>query len=122
MFDSLKPASADADESDEEEEESPDVDLSDPLQRQFVYLVVVFNLAVLAAALGLLFLYFRGRLLLGGGLAVVGFAGLAYGLITYRRVQRAIDAGEHDAPPNDADDEAGDGATDRADDADDPTA
>ncbi|GAD51354.1 hypothetical protein MBEHAL_0114 [Halarchaeum acidiphilum MH1-52-1] len=104
MFDSLKPASP-ASEDEADEDESADVDLSDPLQRQFVYLVVVFNLAVLAAALGLLFLYFRGRLVLGGGLAIVGFAGLAYGLYTYRGVQRAIDAGVHD-DADDADDDA----------------
>ncbi|GGM71853.1 hypothetical protein J2752_002296 [Halarchaeum rubridurum] len=108
MFDSLKPESADDGdvEDAEADEESPDVDLSDPLQRQFVYLVVVFNLAILAAALGLMFLYFRGRLLLGGGLAAVGFAGLAYGFVTYRRVQRAIDAGEHDEPADDANGDA----------------
>nr|WP_245333026.1 hypothetical protein [Halarchaeum solikamskense] len=119
----MKPESADADGSDDGDEESPDVDLSDPLQRQFVYLVVVFNLAVLAAALGLLFVYFRGRLLLGGGLAVVGFAGLAYGFVTYRRVQRAIDAGEHDTPADGADGEAASDGADPADaTADDPAA
>ncbi|GAA0309043.1 DUF7322 domain-containing protein [Halarchaeum salinum] len=113
MFDSLKPASPTADDDTADEEES-DVDLSDPLQRQFVYLVVVFNLAVLAAALGLMFLYFRGRLVLGGGLAIVGIAGLAYGFATYRRVQRAIDAGEHDTPTDEGDANAAENVDDDA--------
>ncbi|QLC34123.1 hypothetical protein EFA46_007885 [Halarchaeum sp. CBA1220] len=105
MKNPLTPASEAAD--DEQDEEESNVDLSDPLQRQFVYLVVVFNVAVLAAAVGLMLLYFRGQLLLGGGVALFGFAGLAYGLYTYRGVKREIDAGVHDAPEEtDADESA----------------
>ena len=91
MYNPLKPATAVPDDDDAEDDDGGgSVDLSSPVQRKFWFLVVVFNLAVLAAALGLLFLYFRGMFVLGGGLAVVGFAGLAYGFATYRRVQREL--------------------------------
>ncbi|MFB6078302.1 MAG: hypothetical protein ABEJ80_04925 [Halarchaeum sp.] len=77
-----------------DEDDAPDVDSA--LQRRFWYLVAVFNLAVLGAALGPLLLYFEGLLYIGGGLTVLGVAGLAYGYATYRRVQRELAAEEEE--------------------------
>ncbi|WP_435097096.1 DUF7322 domain-containing protein [Halarchaeum sp. P4] len=104
MYNPLKPGSAVPDDDDEDDDS---VEIDSDVQRKFWYLVVVFNLAVLAASLGLLFLYFRGQLLLGGGLAAVGFAGLAYGFYTYWRVQRefAEEDARADAEANDESDE-----------------
>lgn len=49
----------------------------------FWKLVVLFNVGILAASLGALFLLFEGRLLLGGGMLSVGLLALARGLYSY---------------------------------------
>lgn len=90
MYNPLKPQTAVP--GYDEDDDSPNVDPA--LQRRFWYLVAVFNLAVLGAALGPLLLYFEGLLYVGGGLTVLGVAGLAYGYATYRRVQRELAAEE----------------------------
>lgn len=56
------------------------------LLKAFWTLVVLFNVALLAASLGLMVLWFQGRLYLGGGLLAVGTAALARGLYGYRRL------------------------------------
>lgn len=56
------------------------------LLKAFWALVVLFNVALLAISLGLMVLWFQGRLYLGGGLLAVGAAALARGLYGYRRL------------------------------------
>lgn len=65
----------------------PETDVPPDLARAFLRLVVVFNAAVLALALGLMLIGFRGAWLRGGGLVVVGGGGLAYGYWRYRYEQ-----------------------------------
>lgn len=105
MYNPLKPGSAVPDDDTDEDDGSGGADFSDPLQRRFVYLVVVFNVALLVAAIGLLLVAFDGDVTLGGPLAVLGLAGLAYGLYDYRRTRRRIDAGELGNADDDADTE-----------------
>lgn len=49
----------------------------------FWMLVVLFNVGILAASIGALFLVFEGRLYLGGGLLAVGLLALARGVHKY---------------------------------------
>lgn len=49
----------------------------------FWKLVVLFNVGIITASLGALFLLFEGRLRLGGGLLAVGLLALARGLYSY---------------------------------------
>lgn len=55
------------------------------LRRQFWSLVATFNVALLAVALGVMFIGFRGRWQYGGLAVVLGLALFAFG---YRRYQR----------------------------------
>ena len=57
------------------------------LARTFWRLVLVLNAGLLAAAIGLMLVGFRGEVSLGGGLTLVGLATLAYGVYGYRRVR-----------------------------------
>ncbi len=52
----------------------------------FWKLVLLFNVGLLAASLGAMFLVFEGRLRLGGGLLVVGLLAIARGIYQYRRI------------------------------------
>jgi hypothetical protein len=49
----------------------------------FWMLVVLFNVGILAASIGALFLVFEGRLYLGGGLLAIGLLALARGIYKY---------------------------------------
>jgi len=60
------------------------------VSRRFWSLVVVFNLGLLATALGLLLVGFRGELLAGGASLGLGVGALVYGVVKYRASRRAI--------------------------------
>lgn len=73
--------------------EAPDPSESevDPdLRWRFWALVVLFNVALLAAALGLLFALFEGDLALGGQLFVAGAVVFAFGLYRYRKTKARL--------------------------------
>lgn len=52
----------------------------------FWKLVLLFNVGLLAASLGAMFLVFEARLYLGGGLLVAGLLALGRGIHRYRRI------------------------------------
>lgn len=58
------------------------------LRRAFWRLVFVFNVALLAAALGAMLIGFEGNVQQGGGLLVVGTGTFLYGLWRYRYERR----------------------------------
>jgi hypothetical protein len=60
-------------------------DVSPELFRTFWLLVVLLNIGLFAASLGVMLLYFRGQVQFGGGLFVVGVAALTYSYGRYRR-------------------------------------
>lgn len=60
---------------------------SKELQSAFWSIVVVVNLALLAGSLGAMFLVFRGRLRLGGGLLAVGLLGIGHAYKLYREFE-----------------------------------
>lgn len=63
-----------------------DADAPAELQRAFWTLVGVFNAGLLALALGVMLVGFRGWYVRGGALAGFGALALAYGYWRYRRV------------------------------------
>lgn len=69
----------------------PDVDVPAELARQFWILVVVFNVALLAASVGVMLLVFEGRVRDGG--LLLSISGLAFlaGYRGYRRVRATDD-------------------------------
>lgn len=69
--------------------------------RLFWRLVVVFDVAILAIALGALLLYFEGQFVQGGGFLGLGFLSFGYGVARYRRYRRQ----EDETDSADADDE-----------------
>ncbi|MFB6069051.1 MAG: hypothetical protein ABEJ90_03895 [Halobacterium sp.] len=77
-----------------ERELAPSVDVPDEsaaspeLRRRFWLLVVVFNLAVLAASVGAMLVAFRGAYDTGGSLLAAGVVLFAYGLFRYRTITR----------------------------------
>lgn len=70
--------------------DSSDADAPDGLKRAFWKLVAVFNVAVFALALGPMLAYFRGDVADGVLVFAVGVAFFAYGLVRYRRTERAF--------------------------------
>lgn len=75
--------------------EPPDyseVEVEGALQVRFWSLVGVFNVALLAVSLGLMFLVFEGALELGGQLVVAGLVLSGYGYYRYRRTKRQLAA------------------------------
>lgn len=80
--------------SDAERELAPTVDVPDEsdadpeLQRQFWVLVLVFNAALAAVSIGLMFVAFRGKWEFGGRIVVAGALLAAYGFYKYRAVTR----------------------------------
>lgn len=87
MYNPLKPQTAVPDDEDEDEGET---DVPVEIQVRFWKLVALLNVAILVFALGLMFLVFRGRLLLGGGAALAGALLLAYCGVDYRRSKERI--------------------------------
>lgn len=69
--------------------EIPDASAASPaLERTFWSLVAVFNVALLATALGLMLVGFEGRLRDGAALVALGLAAFALGLWRYRNRPR----------------------------------
>jgi hypothetical protein len=66
-----------------------DADIDPGTHRLFWGLVVLFNVALLALSLGVMFAAFEGRLELGAQLVLVGIVLSAYGYFRYRRFRRA---------------------------------
>lgn len=54
----------------------------------FWWLVLVFNVALMAASVGLMFVAFKGNWTLGGQLILVGLVLGGYGYVRYRRFRR----------------------------------
>ena len=65
----------------------PASEASEELQSMFWSVVVLLNLAILAASLGVMYVVFRGRLQFGGGLVLVGVLGGAHAYRIYRRYE-----------------------------------
>ncbi|MDX1746129.1 MAG: hypothetical protein R3324_09350 [Halobacteriales archaeon] len=68
------------------------------ISRRFWSLVVVFNLGLLATALGLLLVVFRGEWLVGPASFGLGVGALGYGVYQYRRSRRVIQPAESSEP------------------------
>jgi hypothetical protein len=101
------------DESDPEEDlvpepPEPEGGVPDDLARAFWSLVATINLGVFAASLGLMLIGFRGELVRGGAVFLLGVASLAYAGVKYRRAKRtdfsADEDDEGDPGPPAADD------------------
>lgn len=92
MYNPLKPQTAVPDDEDDEDGEGEGEEATiDPwVKRQFFKLVILLNLGLLGAALGAMFLYFRGDVVIGAVFGVPGVAVLAYALVDYRRVKKRI--------------------------------
>lgn len=72
-------------------------DVDPEVSRTFWRLVVVFDVALLALAVGPMFIYFRGDWTTGGRLLLLGGVAFAYGVYRYRRFRAS--RGEDGAPP-----------------------
>lgn len=81
------PGTDDAAEADDDLEMFPD-DVDPTVSRTFWRLVVVFDAALLALAVGPMFIYFRGNWEVGGQLLLLGGVTFAYGVYQYRRYRR----------------------------------
>lgn len=68
-----------------------EVDAPRELKQEFWAQVLLFNVALFALSLGLMFIGFRGEWKLGGGLVVVGLFAMVRGLGRYRAVKRDPD-------------------------------
>lgn len=81
----------------------------------FWKLVIAFNVALFALALGAMFVVFRGRMTLGGQIFLVGLFALGYGLLGYYRFERdddeprsESDQGDESRSESDDDDDSDD--------------
>ena len=102
--------------------EPPDmteVDVDPGLQNRFWALVAVFNLALLAVSLGVMFVGFRGNWELGAQLTVAGVLLFGFGYYRYRKTKAALADGDGDGDDGDGADKDESGAGDRSADADD---
>lgn len=63
----------------------PESEVDTDLKVAFWSTVLVFNVALLALSLGLMLVYFRGQLRLGGGLFALGVFSAAHGYLKYRK-------------------------------------
>ena len=55
------------------------------LKKLFWKIVILLNIGLLTASLGVMFLYFKGNVPLFVGLSIVGYAALARGIYLYRK-------------------------------------
>lgn len=96
---STEPEEVDPDEIGPEVPEAPEapdmteVDVDPGLQNRFWALVGVFNLALLAVSLGVMFVGFRGNWELGGQLTVGGLLLFGFGYYRYRKTKAALAEG-----------------------------
>ncbi|GAA0659646.1 DUF7322 domain-containing protein [Salarchaeum japonicum] len=88
MYNPLKPQTAVPDTDDDEDGESTEVPTE--IKLRFWKLVAFLNVGILLFALGLMFLAFRGLLVVGGGTALAGAAILAYCAWDYKRSKARI--------------------------------
>lgn len=84
-----------------------DVDVDDETARLFWYLVFVFNVSLLALAVGPMFVVFLDRWVLGGQITAAGAILSAYGYYRYRKHARSGDGGG-DETGDDGENETGD--------------
>lgn len=73
--------------------EAPDlteVEASSEVRYRFWALVMVFNVALLAASVGVMFVAFQGEWELGGQLTLAGLALFAFGYYRYRQTKAAL--------------------------------
>jgi len=87
--------------------EAPDLsgrDVDPVVEGAFWTLVVVFNVGLAVASLGVMFVIFRGNLQLGGQLTAAGCIVLAYGFYRYRNakemVAERVDDSDEDSDQN----------------------
>ena len=97
--------------------EAPDlteVEASSEVRYRFWALVMVFNVALLAASVGVMFVAFQGEWELGGQLTLAGLVLFGFGYYRYRQTKAALaekpeEAGsEDDASSGVGEDDAGD--------------
>lgn len=73
--------------------EAPDlteVEASSEVRQRFWALVAVFNVALLATSIGVMFIGFQGEWTLGGQLTLAGLVLLAFGYYRYRQTKAAL--------------------------------
>jgi len=84
-----------------------DADVDTSLQIRFWALVVVFNVALLALAVGLMVIAFEGNIGLGGQLVAAGIVVSGYGYYHYRKTKRQLAGFGTEATAEDSSDDAG---------------
>lgn len=95
--------------------EAPDlteVEASSEVQYRFWALVMVFNVALLATSIGVMFIGFQGEWTLGGQLTIAGLVLFAFGYYRYRQTKAALaekDEDGDDISANEDGDHASDG-------------
>lgn len=78
-------------------------EVPDDLARTFWKLVAVFNLALFAIALGPMLVFFRGEVINGTAIFVLGAGFFGYGYLRYRRYMESRDGEGTAAEQSDAD-------------------
>jgi hypothetical protein len=87
---------------------SDDVDVDPAVERLFWWLVLVFNAALLALSLGVMFVLFQGQYAFGGQLTLVGVVLFAYGYYRYRnRPKSDDDESDDDSDTDDGTEDTG---------------
>jgi len=71
--------------------EAPDGDVSSELARSFWKLVAIFNVALFAASLGPMLAVFRGEIVTGTAVFVMGVGFFVYGYVRYTRARRRLE-------------------------------
>lgn len=79
--------------------EPPEGEASAALQRTFWGLVAVFNIGLFATAFGLMLLWFRAAMIVGGLSFLLGLMSLLYGIHRYRAYQSGELLADAEAEP-----------------------